>query len=1147
MANSLEIAGAHKRTEKGNNDFYYGGGNPGWDSLALAKIGVPIPIREGKTVGIIQDNKVIEYIWHPNDTSDDGLVLKYSKIDNNTPVLETAITISERNVDFELLITAIDNDYIKWIINNVKYLLPSPQTIIVENSEIGKERINLVYLNDNGELININGEETSGIALEPNLPSNSIKLASFTVTEYGMETPDPVDPNLQGYLIKYGGNEIFDTQIFKGKVKGIPAVANDEFTTKGQINDLYKIITIGGSNVISGPIEPTISDGNEGDFYLNTETGILYGPKEDGEWNEGVSLKGKDGITPIKGLDYFDGTNGLKGNDGLGAFEQWKIYYGFPTATFNDFVLSLKGEKGDTKFVGVNIEAWEAKSYLVGELVSYDNRIYSSDTATTAGDVPGVSNKWVDTSQTPISTNPSLGNSDTLVPSQKATKTYVDNKPTYRGIYSTYDELVSMLPVAKIGDYALMGDGSKTTDSNSLLVKDVVVSRKFKTASSWVTNPYLTNKLEDDANNWNGSEWVSKRKELLNITLTYDFGVQDNYRGGSTPSMYVGVQKWDGASWITLNEKQYIDNRGGRYNPTLWSDSQSIVLSNIQMLPNQKIRVAVRSIPSDDRINGFFNHGANPTQLVIQANTGEIPISSLYIYRATGWTSITSDAAFQQYLNDYGAAKLTDNNYFTGDNQFTKVVKGVDGVADEDFVTKAQLEASTPTINFSTISGNARDNADLLNEIEILEAVDNSKVDKISGKSLSSNDFSDIDKIKLDNLSNYSGFRGAQASLALIKSAYPDGATNDWAIVTNPTGNAYFAVWDEDISDWVEAGQSPTIPGTNLSYTISGNTLTIVSDTGNDVVIPLSTTTQAGLQSKEDKTKLDGIAISATANDSDVNLKARANHTGTQTASTISDFNSATDARITTGITGKLDKNPVIIGATKTKITYDVNGLITSATDATTADIADSTGKRYVTENEKTTLSRTITGTTNQVNVANGSGVGGNPTLSLPQDIATSSTPQFGKLGLGAAANIGAYLTFGANTSAIGSILMTPSAVDYTGTNLGTFWNNGGEIKFVDTGVITNRLLKVYNNALYKGTGTRVMVANTVGDMSATEILTEQYVTDTDVIFAITGATYSSNRVTITPASSKIFYQGQMYDDGTYTYLAIDDNKVRRW
>lgn len=44
---------------------------------------------------------------------------------------------------------------------------------------------------------------------------------------------------------------------------------------------------------------------------------------------------------------------------------------------------------------------------------------------------------------------------------------------------------------------------------------------------------------------------------------------------------------------------------------------------------------------------------------------------------------------------------------------------------------------------------------------------------------------------------------------------------------------------------------------------------------------------------------------------------------------------------------------------------------------------------------------RTITGTTNQVIVSDGDGVAGNPTLSLPQSIATTSTPQFARLGIG--------------------------------------------------------------------------------------------------------------------------------------------------
>ena len=60
---------------------------------------------------------------------------------------------------------------------------------------------------------------------------------------------------------------------------------------------------------------------------------------------------------------------------------------------------------------------------------------------------------------------------------------------------------------------------------------------------------------------------------------------------------------------------------------------------------------------------------------------------------------------------------------------------------------------------------------------------------------------------------------------------------------------------------------------------------------------PAVTGLEAGFMSPSDKTKLDGISSGATANDTDANLKNRANHTGTQAASTISDFDSAADAR----------------------------------------------------------------------------------------------------------------------------------------------------------------------------------------------------------------------------------------------------------
>jgi hypothetical protein len=69
-------------------------------------------------------------------------------------------------------------------------------------------------------------------------------------------------------------------------------------------------------------------------------------------------------------------------------------------------------------------------------------------------------------------------------------------------------------------------------------------------------------------------------------------------------------------------------------------------------------------------------------------------------------------------------------------------------------------------------------------------------------------------------------------------------------------------------------------------------------------------------------------------------------------------LNGVTSA-IQTQLDSKVDENAAITGATKTKITFDAKGLVTSGADATTADIADSTDKRYVTDSQLTVIGNT--------------------------------------------------------------------------------------------------------------------------------------------------------------------------------------------
>jgi hypothetical protein len=80
-------------------------------------------------------------------------------------------------------------------------------------------------------------------------------------------------------------------------------------------------------------------------------------------------------------------------------------------------------------------------------------------------------------------------------------------------------------------------------------------------------------------------------------------------------------------------------------------------------------------------------------------------------------------------------------------------------------------------------------------------------------------------------------------------------------------------------------------------------------------------------------------------------------------------LNGVTSA-IQTQLDSKVEENAAIVGATKTKITFDAKGLVTSGADATTADIADSVDKRYVTDAQLTVIGNT-SGTNSGDNATN--------------------------------------------------------------------------------------------------------------------------------------------------------------------------------
>ena len=88
-----------------------------------------------------------------------------------------------------------------------------------------------------------------------------------------------------------------------------------------------------GTTILNGSADPTGKEGSVGDFYLNTNSYVLFGPKTKDGWGKGESILGATGAKGAKGDKGEKGDTGAKGNKGDKG---------------NTGAKGDKGEKGDT-------------------------------------------------------------------------------------------------------------------------------------------------------------------------------------------------------------------------------------------------------------------------------------------------------------------------------------------------------------------------------------------------------------------------------------------------------------------------------------------------------------------------------------------------------------------------------------------------------------------------------------------------------------------------------------------------------------------------------------------------------------------------------------------------------------------------------
>lgn len=282
---------------------------------------------------------------------------------------------------------------------------------------------------------------------------------------------------------------------------------------------------------------------------------------------------------------------------------------------------------------------------------------------------------------------------------------------------------------------------------------------------------------------------------------------------------------------------------------------------------------------------------------------------------------------------------------------------------------------------------------------------------------------------------------------------------------------------------------------------------------------------------------------------------------------------------------------PTLVSGNNIK-TINGNSLLDSGDLSVENVLNFSTGLSRVGNTVTNTGVTSITGTTNQVITSASTGA---ITLSLPQSISTTSSPTFANqtitglqsigtdilftsnagngllsanatrqltitndgirvtnIGAGIAPNANFGFTGAASTTTTAPFLITPG-VAYTGTQNGALWyeTTNSRLRMYRNSSVSD-VVTTGSNILFAGTSTapvRVVTATTDGSLAATTPIIETYNTDTDVITAITGATYNKANTfsaTLTPANGKVFYKGQLYKSSTYLYFATADNVAYR-
>lgn len=148
-------------------------------------------------------------------------------------------------------------------------------------------------------------------ALTPSLMNRNTNQILFAVQE--------ARDNIFDYTVAVAGSATAAANAASeasGYAAAAASSATDASSSAAQAAATAATLSAEGKIVRSGAGVPSNGLGNNGDFYINTSSWLIHGPKAGGVWPSGVNLVGPQGATGLRGLQGLQGIQGPKGDTG---------------------------------------------------------------------------------------------------------------------------------------------------------------------------------------------------------------------------------------------------------------------------------------------------------------------------------------------------------------------------------------------------------------------------------------------------------------------------------------------------------------------------------------------------------------------------------------------------------------------------------------------------------------------------------------------------------------------------------------------------------------------------------------------------------------------------------------------------------------